>query len=121
MIHLCFDIRSGRLSGIKQNHACEVKSIPIADLFSWKSISTDTSNSTCVNFVMIEKDAEYCERSYPKRITVFEYRTNFETSNYMCQAFGGNFFYAKSNIEIEELRSLIKVSLKFIYLIDLPI
>ena len=68
---------------------------------------------------MIEKDAEYCERSYPKRITVFEYRTNFETSNYMCQAFGGNFFYAKSNIEIEELRSLIKVILKFIYLIKL--
>ena len=109
MIHLCFDIRSGRLSGIKQNHACEVKNIPIADLFSWKSISTDTSNSTCVNFVMIEKDAEYCERSYPKRIAVIEYQTNFEASNYMCQAFGGRLFLPKSDNDSEELGSLIKV------------
>ena len=88
---------------------CEAKNIPIPDLFSWKSISTDATNSSCFNYGMIEKDAEFCERSYPKRITVIEYRTNFETSNYMCQAFGGSLFVPKSNNDSEELGSLIKV------------
>ena len=94
---------------ISLSTTCEAKNIPIPDLFSWKSISTDATNSTCFNYGMIEKDAEFCERSYPKRITVIEYLTNFETSNYMCQSFGGSLFLPKSNNDTEELGSLIKV------------
>ena len=88
---------------------CDAKNIPIPDLFSWKSISTDATNTTCFNYGIIEKDAEFCERSYPKRNAVIEYKTNFETSNYMCQSFGGRLFLPKSNNDTEELGSLIKV------------
>ena len=91
---------------------CDAKNIPIPDLFSWKSISTDATNTTCFNYGMIEKDAEFCERSYPKRIAVIEYRTNFETSNYVCRAFGGSLFVPKSNNDREELGSLIKVRIE---------
>ena len=94
---------------ISLSTTCEAKNISIPDLFSWKSISTDASNTTCLNYGMIEKDAEFCERSYPKRITVIEYQTNFETSNYMCQSFGGSLFLPKSNNDTEQLGFLIKV------------
>ena len=78
---------------------------PVPDLFSWSTFEME-SNISCVEYIM--KDELFHEKSQTN--ILIEYLADFNSANYLCQAFGGKLLVPKTDQELNELSSLIHQS-----------
>ena len=84
---------------------------PTPDLFTWKTFEMQSSNTSCIEYTRLEENEElYLEQS--RKNVLIEYFTDFNSSNYFCQAFGGELLVPKDEQELNEVNSYILKSEK---------
>ena len=58
----------------------------------------------------MNQNDELFQKSFEERIHLVEHKATFDSSNYLCQAFGGNLLVPKDEEELNTLGTLIQNS-----------
>ena len=89
--------------------------VPSPDLFTWITFEMQSNNNTsCVEYMRLKENAELYLKESKKNVLI-EYFTDFNSSNYLCQAFGGELLVPKDEQELKEVNSYILKSEKCTY------
>ena len=76
--------------------------------FSWQTLKMQ-SNTSCVEYIMLDRIDETFHENSQKNVLI-EYWADFNSSNYLCQAFGGKLLVPKTDHDLNEVSSLINQS-----------
>ena len=79
------------------------------DLFTWPTIKIQ-SNTTCIEYLVKDKNDELLQQKPPLKIMLIEDQKDFDTSNYLCQAYGGKLFVPKCHNDLKMISVLIEQS-----------
>ena len=82
---------------------------PLPDLFMWPPLDAK-SNMPCYEYLNVDENDGLLQNDPPEEIMLIENHENFASSNYLCQAYGGNLFIPKNDGDLSKLTSLIKES-----------
>ena len=82
------------------------------ELFSWNAFESLTINhrNDCFEKQTLNQNDELFQKSFDEEIHLVEHKTTFDSSNYLCQAFGGNLLVPKNEEELNKLGTLIQNS-----------
>ena len=90
------------ISITSSNDTIEVK--PPPNIFSWATLKIKP-NTSCVEYITLDKNDELFKEKQHKNILI-EYNTDFNSSNFFCQAFGGNLLVPKTEQDLKEIDTL---------------
>ena len=79
-------------------------------LFSWQKLKVKY-NTSCIEYIMLDRNDESFDENSEK-IALMDHLADFDTSNYLCQAFGGKLLVPKTDQDLIELGSLLNQSSK---------
>ena len=88
----------------------KMDNVPPPDVFSWTTFEIQ-SNTSCIEYIIKDEDYDLFEEKHQENVLV-EHLTDFNTSNYLCQAFGGKLLVPKSDQDIDEVGFLMEQSEK---------
>ena len=82
------------------------------ELFSWNDLDSIITNhrNDCFEKQILNQNDELFQNSFEEKIHLVEHKTTFDTSNYLCQGFGGNLLVPKDEEELITLGTLIQNS-----------
>ena len=86
-----------------------ISNMTIPDLFTWPMFKAQ-SNTTCVEFLVKDENDELLQKKPLQNIMLIEDFKNFDTSNYLCQAYGGKLFVPKSHEDLSKISLLFEQS-----------
>ena len=73
-------------------------------------LSNKTSkNSSCINYLNFNENDVLFQGSQPENLLI-EYKTDFDSSNYLCKGFGGNLTVPKNEEDMKTLGYVIELS-----------
>ena len=90
------------MTSISSNDTIEIK--PAPNIFSWETLKIQP-NTSCVEYITLDKNDELFKEKQHENVLI-EYNTDFNSSNYFCQAFGGELLVPKSEQDVKEIDSL---------------
>ena len=76
--------------------------------FSWQTLKMQ-SNTSCIEYIMLDGIDESFHENSQKNVLI-EHLADFNSSNYLCQAFGGKLLVPKTDHDLNEVSSLINQS-----------
>ena len=79
--------------------------IPVPDLFSWNDLEFG-SNTTCFEYLSVNENDALLQNDPPVKLMLMENLHDFDSSNYLCQAYGGKLFVPKNDEDFNNVRSL---------------
>ena len=79
--------------------------IPVPDLFSWNDLEFGT-NTACFEYLSVEENDALLQNNPPVKLMLMENLHDFDSSNYLCQAYGGKLFAPKNEEDFKKVRSL---------------
>ena len=82
--------------------------VPAADIFSWIKFELQ-SNTSCVEYIIKDEHYDFYEEKHEENVLV-EHLSDFNTSNYLCQALGGNLLVPRNDQDIDEIDALMDQS-----------
>ena len=86
------------------------KSMPVPTLFFWNNFKP-TDGSSCIGYETLNENDELFKETFKeKTILLIEHMTTFDSANYFCKAFGGEFLVPKNVTEVIKVKSLIQSS-----------
>ena len=73
--------------------------------------STIPKNSSCIDYLILDEN-DYLFQDHNKHVhnILIEYKTDFDSSNFICQGYGGNLTLPKNEEDLKTLGNLIKQS-----------
>ena len=81
---------------------------PSPDLFTWTTFKT-SNDSSCVKYIMLDQMEELLLEKSQTNVLI-EYLADFNASNYLCQAFGGELLVPKNDLDLHKSQSLVQKS-----------
>ena len=79
------------------------------DLFTWPTFEIK-SNTTCIEYLVKDDNDELLQNKPPQKIMLVEDLKNFDSSNYLCQAYGGKLFVPESYADLSKISLLFEQS-----------
>ena len=82
------------------------------ELFSWNNFDSIITNhrNDCFEKQILNQNDQLFQKSFEEKIHLVEHKATFDSSNYLCQAFGGNLLVPKDEEELNTLGTLIQNS-----------
>ena len=82
-----------------------IPDLPPPDLFAWPP-----HDQPCYEYLYIEENDGLLQNDPPKKLLLVENYNNFNSSNYLCKAYGGNLFVPKGDEDLSRLKALFEKS-----------
>ena len=79
-----------------------IANLPSSDLFAWPP-PNPKSNQPCYEFLKVDGNDELLQNDPPKKVLLVDNYKNFNSSNYLCQAYGGKLFIPKNDEDLSKL------------------
>ena len=86
-----------------------ITDLPQPDLFKWPA-SNQKSNQPCYEYLRIDENDELLQNNPPKKVLLVENYENFNSANFLCQAYGGELFVPNNDESWSKLTTLFKKS-----------
>ena len=86
-----------------------ISNVTFPDLFTWSRFKTQ-SNTTCVEYLLKDKNDELLQKKPSQKIMLIEDLKDLDTSNYLCQAYGGKLFVPKNHEDLSKISLLFEQS-----------
>ena len=86
-----------------------ITDLPSPDLFAWPPHDAK-SNQPCYEYISVDENDEMLQNDLPEKLILVEGNENFNSSYYLCQAYGGKLFIPKNDEDMSKLVTLFKNS-----------
>ena len=104
------------LISITSNHMVVSNATQPSALYLWQTLKVQ-SNTSCIEYIKRDRNDESFNEN-PQKNVLIQYLADINTSNYLCQAFGGELLVPKRDQDLHEVSSLLnqadKCSLAFL-------